>query len=425
MLFTLLVNGLTLRPVIRLLKLDRLSPLDRAVHNKVLALSLAEVRDFVRQAAREYRIEPAAAQTVSRDYEQRIEELAAEAGIEQAISDQDRIRIGLLALANRERHIILDHHEQNTVSGAAIERLLRNTNLILDGARTEGLAGYDHAAGALIGFSRGFRIAHLLHRTMHLDGPLQHEVSIRFETLLTRRLALDELSLFLRQRLQVLLGAEIAATLGQVVAGRAEATARSLDALRLQYPDHADALERRFLLQSGSRLLLASYRELFEEGLIGGEVLHDLEREHRLARLLSAQLPPLDLGLQTRELIGAFAMFAGFEPAELTALARLLKPRLLVPDEVVIRKGERGRNMFFISSGAVEVVLPNERVRLGSGDFFGEMALLSRRPRQADVVSLGYGRVLGLAAADFQHFLTTYPRAKAEIEATAEARAGA
>ena len=69
-------------------------------------------------------------------------------------------------------------------------------------------------------------------------------------------------------------------------------------------------------------------------------------------------------------------MFTGLEQLELKALARLLRPRLLVPDELVIRKGDRGRGMFFISSGAVEVVLPHERVRLGSGDFFGEMALL-------------------------------------------------
>jgi hypothetical protein len=50
------------------------------------------------------------------------------------------------------------------------------------------------------------------------------------------------------------------------------------------------------------------------------------------------------------------------------------------------------------------------------------MALLSRRRRQADVVSLGYGRALELAAADFQRFLANYPRAKAEIERTAKAR---
>src|SRR5215471_16120278 len=46
-LFTLLVNGLTLRPVMRLLKLDRLSPLNKALRSKVLALALAEVRGAV------------------------------------------------------------------------------------------------------------------------------------------------------------------------------------------------------------------------------------------------------------------------------------------------------------------------------------------------------------------------------------------
>jgi monovalent cation:H+ antiporter, CPA1 family len=79
--------------------------------------------------------------------------------------------------------------------------------------------------------------------------------------------------------------------------------------------------------------------------------------------------------------------------------------------------------MFFISSGAVEVRLPTQRVRLGSGEFVGEMALLSHQPRQADVVSLGYGTVLVLAAADFERFLTKYPGAKLEIERTAAARA--
>ena len=90
---------------------------------------------------------------------------------------------------------------------------------------------------------------------------------------------------------------------------------------------------------------------------------------------------------------------------------------------MVIRAGERGNAMFMISSGAVEVVLPNQRVRLGSGDFFGEMALLSGERRRADVVALGYCRVLVLNAVDFRRFLRAYPLAKAEIDRIAEERA--
>ena len=420
-LFTLLVNGLTLRPVIRLLQLDRLSPLDEALRCKVLALSLADVRDAVRESAQDYRIDHGAARSVTEDYNRRIDELASRPDLDQAISDDDRIRIGLVALTNRERRIILDHHERRTVSGAAIEQLLHNTNRILDAARSEGREGYDRAACQLLGFPRRFRVAHFLHRTLHIAGPLQREISIRFEVLLTRHLALEELARFAGTRLEPMLGRSVAAVLHEIIAGRAEAIVRALDALRLQYPEHARTLEARFLEQSGLQLLILRYRDLFEEGLIGGELFDDLEQEHA-RQLLSDRLPPLDLGLQTEQLIRSFPMFAGLDETELKAVVRVLRPRLLVPDEMIIRKGERGRSMFFIASGAVEVVLPGQRVRLGSGDFFGEMALLNRGPRNADVVSLGYGRVLELARADFRRFLRNYPRARAEIETTAAAR---
>lgn len=422
--FTLLVNGLTLRPLIRLLKLDHLSPLDQAVRSEVLALSLGDVGELVHKTAQEYRLPTAAARAATAHYEERIAELEGRPGIEDALCDEDRVKVGLVALANRERRIILDHHDQASVSGVAIERLLHNTNVVLDAARSEGRAGYNRAALELLAFPRGFRIAHFLHRAVHLGAPLQRQVSIRFETLLSRRLALEELGRVVGHRLHALLGETAARQLDDIVAERASATADALDALRLQYPEHAAALEQRFLEQSGQRLLLSRYQDLFEEGLIGGELFHALARDSS-ARPLARRLPPLDLGLRSEELIGSFAMFRGLEPAELKALMRLFRPRLLVPDERLIRKGGRGREMFFISSGAVEVVLPKGRVRLGSGQFVGEMALLSGGRRQADVISLGYGRALGLAAADFRRFLARFPHAKEEIERTAGDRAQA
>ena len=78
--------------------------------------------------------------------------------------------------------------------------------------------------------------------------------------------------------------------------------------------------------------------------------------------------------------------------------------------------------MYFIASGAVEVRLPARRIRLGSGDFFGEMALLSGRPRQADVVALTYCQLLVLRKADFERFLAANPDARAMINRVAEER---
>lgn len=422
-LFTLLVNGLTLRPLMRALRLDQLSPLDQALRDKVKVLLLTQVRDAVSETAREYSISPPATAAATGSYDEVIDALDAdEAKLETAISDRDRMTIGLVAATNQERRIVLDHHTRHTVSGSAIERLLRNTNRILDAAKAEGEAGYKHAAEEVLQFPRGFRIANFLHRALHIDGPLRRQISIRFETMLVRRLTLEELARFTGSQLHALLGADVCETLGTILAARAEATSRALDALRLQYPEHAEALERRFLQQSGLQLLVSRYNDLYEEGLIGRELFDDLQREHAGGNLLAVDHPPLDLGLDTETLIGDFEMFSGLGAAEIKALARRFRPRLLMPDETVIRKGDRGTEMFLISSGAVEVVLPDRRVRLGSGEFFGEMALLGERRRQADVVTLGYCRVLVLSAAELHRFLREYPDAKAEIDRVAAAR---
>ncbi len=421
-LVTLLVNGLTLRPIVRLLKLDRLSPVNEALRDKIAALVLREVSGAVKATADAYQIAPEVASTATTEYEPRIDGGMEGAAFEEAISDRERVTIGLVALANREHRLVLDHHAQHTVSGPAIERLLRNTTRILDGAKADGRLGYNRAARRLLAFQRSFRIAHFLHRHFGIDRPLQRQISTRFESLLIRRLALEELGRFNRQRLQPLLGQRVAAILDEVLAGRVADIARAIEALRLQYPEHAEALERHFLRQTGLRLELSLFRELLEEGLIGRELFDALGRERLAERRRATEEHPLDLGLRTEELITRFDMFRTLGAAELKALARLFRPRLALPGEKIIRKGDRGSQVFFISSGAVEVKLPHQTVRLGRGDFFGEMALLARRRRQADVIALGYCQMLVLNTADFRRFLRSHGTARAEIERTVEAR---
>jgi monovalent cation:H+ antiporter, CPA1 family len=178
-LFTLLVNGLTLRLVMRVLKLDRLSPLNKALRSKVLALALAEVRGAVAQTSRDFELAPAITEAVITDLTTRRQADSLEQEV--MISDQDRITVGLIALTNRERRIILGHHAQQSVSSTAIERLLRQTDLLLDAAKTDGAAGYARGAAGLLAYSSGFRFAHFLHRQFAIERLLQQAISVRFE----------------------------------------------------------------------------------------------------------------------------------------------------------------------------------------------------------------------------------------------------
>ena len=68
------------------------------------------------------------------------------------------------------------------------------------------------------------------------------------------------------------------------------------------------------------------------------------------------------------------------------------------------------------------MVLPERHVRLGSGEFFGELALLSGRSRQADVMALTYCQFLVLRRADFELFMKANPEARDTILRVAEAR---
>ena len=95
---------------------------------------------------------------------------------------------------------------------------------------------------------------------------------------------------------------------------------------------------------------------------------------------------------------------------------------LAVPDEIIIKKGEIGHAMYFISSGCVEVEVQPEPVRLGSGEFFGEIALIKNNPRTSTVKALGFCDLLVLSDSDFKLFLDDNPEIRQTLSETADRR---
>ncbi|MGH6920077.1 MAG: cation:proton antiporter, partial [Geminicoccaceae bacterium] len=246
-LLTLLVNATTMGLLIRLLKLDRLSPVDEALRHQVLALSLANVHDGIASTAEQYQIGSGPTKDVQEPYEQRIAEVAGSSTFDSDIADRDRIKLGVIALANRERELITEHFRERSVSRRTLEQLLVNVEKIIDGARAHGRVGYNRAVRRQLAFGSLFRFAHLLHRRYGVDRPLALRLADRFERILVLRMVVEELSRFIDHKMTLVLGPRIAELLREIAGQRHEATAKALDALRLQYPAYADDLERRFL----------------------------------------------------------------------------------------------------------------------------------------------------------------------------------
>ncbi|MEM7023529.1 MAG: cation:proton antiporter, partial [Pseudomonadota bacterium] len=266
-LFTLLVNATTMRFLIRLLKLDRLSPIDQALRQQVRALSLSNVRDGIANTAEQYHVASGPTEDAMQPYEQRIAEAAGHSTFDSEIDDRDRIKLGVIALANRERELIIGHFRERSVSRRTLEQLLVNVEDLIDGARSSGRIGYNRAVRKQLAFGFRFRIAHLLHRRFGMDRPLALLLSDRFERILVSRMVVEELTRFVDHRLDQVLGSRVAGLLREIAGQRHDATAKALDALRLQYPTYADDLERRFLVRLALRLEEGEYGAMFGEGL--------------------------------------------------------------------------------------------------------------------------------------------------------------
>ncbi len=99
------------------------------------------------------------------------------------------------------------------------------------------------------------------------------------------------------------------------------------------------------------------------------------------------------------------------------------------PGSVIIEQGTLGSSAFFIRVGEVEVVRRREQDgeevlgKLGVGDYFGEMALLSNQPRNASVRALTKTTLAVLGKSNFLTLLKFLPETQEDVIDTIRERA--
>jgi predicted MFS family arabinose efflux permease len=111
-----------------------------------------------------------------------------------------------------------------------------------------------------------------------------------------------------------------------------------------------------------------------------------------------------------REEIDAIRRVDAFRPLSVAAanqLADALVDQETAEDEVVVRQGEPGDDMFLIRSGVFDTTVDGEHARtLQRGDHFGEIALLFNAPRTATVRCTQAGELWHLRREDFLRAIT-------------------
>lgn len=123
------------------------------------------------------------------------------------------------------------------------------------------------------------------------------------------------------------------------------------------------------------------------------------------------------------QFLETFPLFSSIDKDAQEELLLMFTPKSVQPGERVIRTGERGDAMYFLSSGRAEVSVKDRRFKLGPGAYFGEMALLSGGTRTADVTALDFSNLLVLSRRDFNLFMSRHPELRVAVEEMASQRA--
>ncbi|HEX2052577.1 MAG TPA: cyclic nucleotide-binding domain-containing protein [Actinomycetota bacterium] len=111
------------------------------------------------------------------------------------------------------------------------------------------------------------------------------------------------------------------------------------------------------------------------------------------------------------EMLGSLSLFSDLSHPELEAAAHTFSEAWFAEGQRVLRQGFSGTAFHLIAAGEAMVrINGKDIVKLGRGDFFGEISILLGEPPTADIVALGPLHCLTLAGPATQGFLETYPK---------------
>lgn len=121
-------------------------------------------------------------------------------------------------------------------------------------------------------------------------------------------------------------------------------------------------------------------------------------------------------------LMSRIPMLAELDAKEVSRIMPLLHAHTFPPDVEILPAGSNGTSMYFIASGVVSMQASDQRRSFGTGECFGEVAMLDHSQHTGTFVSAAPCRLLKLRGADFHRLEHINPGLAAKIREIAAVR---
>ena len=114
--------------------------------------------------------------------------------------------------------------------------------------------------------------------------------------------------------------------------------------------------------------------------------------------------------MEAKDLLKQVPLFSDLEDRELQDVARAMRQRTFSAGQEIAVEGESGVGFFVIEDGEAKVSVHGDEVRrLGPGDYFGEVALITQGPRTATVTADTDLKTYGMTFWEFRPLIEETP----------------
>jgi CPA1 family monovalent cation:H+ antiporter len=416
--FSLLVNGLTIKRLMALLGLDRYSLKERYERAQARLMAKDRAMGLIESFSREEAIGRGPMEAARRGYgegaaliRRDLEEL------ESAVCSEDVSEVVLRHALMIEKRSYQRLFGQGLLSEDNLKGMLRLIERELDRVR-EGIMVFRarkplfraRLASSIEGIPL---LAPLVrrHKTFRIAAGYEMERA-RFVSCST---VIEELGNIGKHHT---LPPEAVDRVRETYAGLRRKAADRLEAIRGQYPEYVEKADAGILKRYLLNVELECYREEYSKGAITEKVMSEMKEEIQGALRKMRFRPVRELFMPPSKLVGRVPCFSGLAEGELGRLTSRLKARSFLMGDVVVRQGEEGDSLFIIGRGEVDVTgrEGQDLGRLGAGDFFGETALLYPQPRTATVRAATPCLLLELSRRAITPFFDQSPQLKETLE---------